>query len=854
MAAKASKKKSEVAHSKSGLGFAQVKDWLTEFRQYFVTLPLALGAFLAFKTFVIEKLGLPEWTAWLAFIPPLLVFLFRTVPRLVERRHEQMFIKCAKGEKNASPASYFLIGPYGEDRRDRFTRADGMHVTVLEWLRKADEQILILTGLSGTGKTSLLNAFVIPTLRETKPLCAAILVRSFDNPIEELRRELLRSGVIWDDPPTGMKNLSMADLVRRAVARMRRSNTEARLYALFDQFEELLVLQKEDSAVSVAMREFLKQLLDSPIHGFVVVISVRFDYRVYLESVGVPPIALRKNWHDIPAFTFADSARFIKAPESGLDIAPQRLDHILTEAAAVDGTRGLIRPIILNMVGLVLARIAESPRAEFPTRTLLADDLRAFINQSERHKIARKILPQMLTDADTKYPRSIGDLSRTTGLEPQLILGFLQDLELGGYVRQISHETRVANRIWEISHDFVARLLGPIVRRPFETPWGKVRRVLYPVSVGAWGLAALALIFAAPWLGRIRSEQILRDRFLIFLHSEGFGYLAKEQNPDFNGLRQAIPHLVNFGSVRVFDLSNCKRLYEIDGLKDLKDLENLNLSNCEGLVNVDGLKGLKALNDLDLRNCKRLAKFDGLVGLQALRMLNVSGCDLLTNVDALKDLEGLESLDLSNCKQLTDLGALGSLKALQDLDLSNSGQAQLETLRGLKVMRNLNLSNCKQVANVDALKNLQGLESLHLNGCTQLASIGGLRNLNALENLNLSGCTQLAIVDGLGGLERLETLNLSGCTQLASVDRLKNLKALVGLNLSGCTQLASVDGLKDLKTLVDLDLSGCTQLTNVDELRDLKALQRLDLTGCIGLPAKMFERLQTALPDTDIVY
>jgi hypothetical protein len=65
---------------------------------------------------------------------------------------------------------------------------------------------------------------------------------------------------------------------------------------------------------------------------------------------------------------------FINAPQSGLAIPPPRLTHILTEAAAVDGTLGLIRPIVLNIVGSVLSRIAESPRAELPTRTLLAND------------------------------------------------------------------------------------------------------------------------------------------------------------------------------------------------------------------------------------------------------------------------------------------------------------------------------------------------------------------------------------------------------------------------------------------------------------------------------------------------
>jgi hypothetical protein len=338
---------------------------------------------------------------------------------------------------------------------------------------------------------------------------------------------------------------------------------------------------------------------------------------------------------------------FMRAPESGLNIPPPRLAHILTEAAAVYGPRGLIRPIVLNMVGLVLARIAESPQAGLPTPTLLANDLRAHINQRERRRISRIILPEMLTDADTKSPKSIGELKTATGLEPRLILGFLQDLELAGYVRQISHAPNIADRIWEISHDFVARLLGPIVRRRFETLREKIFKVMYLAFVAAWVLVLGTLFIAAPWLSRQRAEEILRDRFSMYLHDQGDGYLASEQSSNFTDLPGAVDELVNFGSITELNLTNCLRLTNVDGLKGLTALHSLNLTSCLRLTNVDGLKGLTALQSLNLSHCSQLTNVDGLKGLTALQSLNLSGCYRLTNLDGLKGLPALRDLDLT---------------------------------------------------------------------------------------------------------------------------------------------------------------------------------------------------------------
>jgi Novel STAND NTPase 1 len=65
-------------------------------------------------------------------------------------------------------SGYFRIGPYLNSAEDRakFDRADRAHEKVLSWIERSAGMPLYLTGDSGSGKSSLLNAFVLPTLRD----------------------------------------------------------------------------------------------------------------------------------------------------------------------------------------------------------------------------------------------------------------------------------------------------------------------------------------------------------------------------------------------------------------------------------------------------------------------------------------------------------------------------------------------------------------------------------------------------------------------------------------------------------------------------------------------------------------
>ena len=95
--------------------------------------------------------------------------------------------------------SYFRLTPYTIRNRAQFARADRAHERVREWIEDALDPILFLTGDSGTGKSSLLNAHVVPELSEHGWLVVA--ARSYADPLASLRAVLGTPGAVWKNPP-----------------------------------------------------------------------------------------------------------------------------------------------------------------------------------------------------------------------------------------------------------------------------------------------------------------------------------------------------------------------------------------------------------------------------------------------------------------------------------------------------------------------------------------------------------------------------------------------------------------------------------------------------------------------------
>jgi RNA polymerase sigma factor (sigma-70 family) len=181
-----------------------------------------------------------------------------------------------------------------------------------------------------------------------------------------------------------------------------------------------------------------------------------------------------------------------------------------------------------------------------------------------------------------------------------------------------------------------------------------------------------------------------------------------------------------------------------DGLKELKDLKQLNWLEFPTEVTDAGLKELKDLKQLIVLYLWQTQVTDaGLKELKNFKLLAGLNLDHTKVTDAgLKELKGLKQLaDLSlRQTQVTDAGLkeLKDLKQLKGLELPSTKvtDAELKELKDLKQLIQLDLDFTKVAdAGLKELKELKQLRVLYLDG-TRVTD-AGLKELKDLKQLSL---------------------------------------------------------------------------------------------------------------------
>ena len=278
-----------------------------------------------------------------------------------------------------------------------------------------------------------------------------------------------------------------------------------------------------------------------------------------------------------------------------------------------------------------------------------------------------------------------------------------------GLVRRITRPDEVAERTWEISHDFVARLLDPILYRPRVTPWQRLRPWLTSAALVLW---LLAIVVALP-LERNRQALAARD--------EAMGELG-----------------VANCTVRVDFDDQKRRIYRI---------------NCSSLGSLSTIR--PALQELDRSGFLWLDFREDSPGV----VHRPSPLDL----KPLAGLTGLQTLDISG-RVISDLKPLAGMTALHTLDLRAGVVSDLTPLAGLTALQTLRLSYFRKISDLKPLAGLIGLQTLDISECTGVSDLKPLAGLTTLQLLNLSECTGVSDLKPLAGLTRLRVLNLFRCT------------------------------------------------------------------------------------------
>ena len=814
----------------------------------------------------------------LSFLPLVATTSFNSIPAWIRRMRKRRLIE--RGLRGSTvEAGYFRIHPFSDDAHDqqRYSRADNAHHDIFSWLHTTAEPVLYLTGRSGAGKTSLLNAYVLPQLRQASPPVIALTVRSFHDPEKALRNAVLNSVSIWPEPSPD--NLSTRELLEVACHEL----NPRHLLIIFDQFEEFLIIHDQVPDQPRSLEVLLASILEKPIPGLKVLFVIRSDYLGKLQDLALPSMRQNDNWKEVSPFTERAARDFLT--RSGLTIGPKLMDNIISQAAQIEEANGLVRPITLNMIGLIIDRVATRTDESLPKRRvgdLLIGYIRSCIDLPEVKEYSRQILRGMITPAGTKRPRSVADLSRETGFNKNGVSGCLLVLSTYGVVRQIDER----NKIWEVSHDFVARLLTSIVTGWRRSIAQNVRPWIAPASLVVW--VALFLMVLPQYFER-RNNQILNaiaGRGGTFSITGGRVNVSLDSDAkEINLTLQQLKSLTNLYGLDLSETSVTDA--EMVHVRSLKSLESLNL----GLTKITNLsltyvKELDKLHVLDLNDTQitdeGLAQLRTLLNLEELNLennpLNGPGLNYLEGLTKLKKLylgttrttdPNLQSLEgMVNLQELyldhteiTDEGLahLRELRNLRRLDLDDNtidghGLAYLSKLQDLRILY-LNHTNVTDT-NLEALKNFRNLQELNLSGTP--AGNGMLSHISGLTSLRELWLKETKVTDEgfilLQGLPNLQVLAVpvtettdEGLRQIGNLASLKQLYA-------GGTKITD-NGLVYLKNLNNLQLLylPVTKITDAGLLHlvSLTALKEMDLSGTKVTPHGV-EQLRHSLPNLSI--
>lgn len=315
--------------------------------------------------------------------------LFYLVPRLVDQYKLHRYI----GGELVGPG-YFRLVPYEAYQAGSFSRPDGAAADVRRWIEAAQAPVIYLYGQSGVGKTSLINAAVVPGL--TGAGWVVVAVRPQDVPLDAARAALLRPSAIWQTPRDGGGPLR--DLVERAAARVTKDGK--RLLLAIDPFEEALVLCSEDGKAALAA--WLRDMAERPVAGLKLLLSLRAEYVGDLPDLGLPHHAcgFGQNAFEVRPFSRAEAQSFIE--RSGLTLAPALLEKTLGEAAEIEDMPDKVRPIVLNMLGVVV----KSFKGVLPREVRPGHLLTGYVERCLKHQsipaVAVRVLRPLVTAAGTK--------------------------------------------------------------------------------------------------------------------------------------------------------------------------------------------------------------------------------------------------------------------------------------------------------------------------------------------------------------------------------------------------------------------------------------------------------------------
>ena len=358
-------------------------------------------------------------------------------------------------------------------------------------------RLVLFYGASGVGKTSLLQAGVIPRLEEADPGYAVVSVRALTDPADAIRAALRRK---LPDAELPDDAVSLVDFLAAAARASDRS-----LVLVIDQFEEFFIrLSPEFRAEFIAELGALHDARDLPVK---VVLSLREDYLARVSELErrIPDI-FRTKMRLLP-LARQQARDAVVCPVEALGYA---YEPALVEQLLDDLTREGVMPPQLQLVCNAIFHYARAEGQQTLTLTdyealggaqgvlrgYLDEELRRF--PAEEQALARDLLEELVTSERTKKVETLAELQVALNAAPAVLSAVADKLvqarllrpvpsaplppKVGGIEGGGGERGGAPERAYELAHEY---LIAEIALSP-EAMARKEAEELLRQGVGNW--------------------------------------------------------------------------------------------------------------------------------------------------------------------------------------------------------------------------------------------------------------------------------------------------------------------------------------------------------------------------------
>jgi WD40 repeat protein/predicted Ser/Thr protein kinase len=358
----------------------------------------------------------------------------------------------------SSRASCFRgLAPFEEGDRGLFCGRDRDVSALLDMIGRKNFRFGVLYGESGSGKTSLLMAGLVPALKEKgyKP----IYCRSYADPIAELIEEC-RDIV----QPRPVESEPLTDYLERVAAQ-----AGSTIVVLFDQFEEFFINfpARRDRAAFVSLvadcyrsAALPAKLLFSIRSDFLYLITSAFDNRIPEPLMGDKRYHLRSFDEEVAREVIGKSAE-----GAGMPLEPA-LCRQMAHDLAVDDT---VLPSELQIVGEQLQsrgiRTLDEYRRAGGKDQLVHGFVEDVIETCKDREGARLVLRGLISDDNTRLTLPIGEIAKRTQRSKEAVEAVLELFVRSRLVRVIQEAEPWR---YELIHEYLIGKINEITGKVMD--------------------------------------------------------------------------------------------------------------------------------------------------------------------------------------------------------------------------------------------------------------------------------------------------------------------------------------------------------------------------------------------------